>query len=91
MDDLFTNCYLSQVAASFPSYEFNGKFSELEQKIWVEQLKNVQLLLGKDFFYQHSDARIRASHGLIFLKEMTVDEFLSHARELEKSIEGITQ
>ena len=88
MDDLFTNCYLSQVDASFPSYEFNGKFSELEQKIWVEQLKNVQFLLGKDFFYQHSDPRIRASHGLIFLKEMAIEEFLSHARELEKSTEG---
>lgn len=89
MDDLFTNCYLSQVDASFPSYEYNGKFSELEQKIWVEQLKNVQLLLGKDFFYQNKDARIRASHGLIFFKEMGIDEFLSHARELEKSTEGV--
>ena len=89
MDDLFTNCYLSQVDASFPSYEFHGKFSELEQKIWVEQLKNVQFLLGKDFFYQHNDARIRASHGLIFFKEMGIDEFLSHARELEKSTEGV--
>jgi len=91
MDNLFTNCYLSQVDASFPSYELNGKFSELEQKIWVEQLKNVQFLLGKDYFYQHSDPRIRASHGLIFLKEMGIDEFLTHARELEKSIEGVVQ
>lgn len=89
MDDIFTNCYLSQVDASFPSYEFHGKFSELEERIWVDQLKNVQLLLGKDFFYQNNDPRIRASHGLIFFKEMQIDEFLTHARELEKSIEGV--
>lgn len=88
MDSIFSKCYLSQVDASFPSYELNGKFSELTQKIWVEQLKNLQLLLGKDFFYQNSNPKIRSSHGLIFLKEMTVSEFLKSARELEKSTEG---
>ncbi len=88
MDALFTNCYLSQVEASFPSYELNGKFSKVAQKIWVDQLKSIQYLLGKDYFYQNEDPRIRASHGLIFYKEMTVTEFLIQARELQDSIEG---
>jgi glucosamine-6-phosphate deaminase len=88
MDNTFTSCYLSQVDASFPSYELNGKFSALSQKIWVEQLQDMQLLLGKDFFYQNTNPKLRSSHGLIFLKEMSVDEFLKHARELEKSTEG---
>jgi glucosamine-6-phosphate deaminase len=91
MDYLFTKCYLSQVDAPFPSYELNDKFSSLAQKIWVEQLKDIQLLLGKDFFYQNDNPQIRSSHGLIFLKEMEVDEFLQYARELEKSIEGNLQ
>lgn len=89
MDNVFVNCYLSQVNASFPSYELHGKFSDLANRIWVEQLKDLQLLLGKDYFYQHNNPRIRASHGLIYYKEMTVDEFLGHARELQKSIEGM--
>lgn len=88
MDRIFENCYLSQVDASFPSYELNGKFSSLSQKIWVDQLKTVQLLLGKDYFYQNKNPKIRAAHGLIFVNEMSVDEFLVHARELEKSTEG---
>ncbi|MDZ4667547.1 MAG: glucosamine-6-phosphate isomerase [bacterium] len=88
MDGLFTNCYLSQVEASFPSYELNGKFSKVAQRIWVNQLKDLQLLLGKEFFYQNADPRVRASHGLIFYKEMTVDVFLGYARELKKSTEG---
>ena len=88
MDKIFENCYLSQVDASFPSYELNGKFSALSQRIWVDQLNAVQLLLGKDFFYQNKNPKVRAAHGLIFIKEMSVDEFLSHARELEKSTEG---
>jgi glucosamine-6-phosphate deaminase len=88
LDWSFKNCYISQVEASFPSYEFNGPFSDLSQKIWVEQFKRVQLVLGKDFFYENESPKIRATHGMIYHKEMTVSEFLKHARELEKSMEG---
>lgn len=91
MNDSFTNCYVSQVDASFPSYELNGKFSSLAQKIWVEQLSDVQLLLGKNYFYLNEDPRIRACHGLLYVKEMTVDEFLSSARELKESVEGMVE
>ncbi|MBN1597655.1 MAG: PIG-L family deacetylase [Bacteroidales bacterium] len=89
MDNAFTNSYLSQVEASFPSYQHDGKFSELTQQIWVDQLKTIQLLLGKNYFYLNDSPRIRASHGLLFFKEMKIDEFLLHARELEKSMEGM--
>ncbi len=71
-----------------PSYEHDGKFSTLAQRIWAEQLENVQYLLGKDYFYTNEDPKIRASHGLIFFKEMNVEDFLQQARELEKSMEG---
>ena len=87
-NEAFSNCYLSQVDASFPSYKLDGKFSTLAQSIWVEQLKNVQLLLGKPYFFQNSNPVLRAAHGLVFLKEMTADEFLAHADELAKSVVG---
>ncbi|GGZ30648.1 hypothetical protein GCM10007049_24380 [Echinicola pacifica] len=89
MEDSFANCYLSQVNASFPSYAHNGKFSTIAKRTWVKQLNDIQLLLGKDYFYQHDMAKVRASHGLIFFKDMNVEEFIAHARELEKSIEGM--
>ncbi len=88
MDNSFTNCYLSQVDASFPSYMLDGKFSHVAKKIWVDQLKDVQLILGKDYFYQNDSPRIRTTHGLLFFKEMSVKEFLDEAREMEKSMEG---
>jgi glucosamine-6-phosphate deaminase len=66
----------------------DGKFSDLAKNIWVEQLKDVQLILGKDYFYQNESPRIRTTHGLLFFKEMNVQEFLLQARELEKSMEG---
>lgn len=89
MEDSFANCYLSQVNASFPSYAHNGKFSTLAKRIWVDQLNDVQLLLGKNYFYQHDTAKVRSSHGLIFFREMEVNEFLAQARELEKTMEGL--
>ncbi len=89
LDSSFTDCYLSQVNASFPSYQLDGKFSELTQRVWVEQLKQIQLLLGKNFFYQHERPLVRATHGLIYFKELTVDQFLQQAAELEKSTEGV--
>jgi glucosamine-6-phosphate deaminase len=87
----FKNCYISQVDASFPSHELDGPFSDLSQQIWVEQFKRVQLILGKDFFYENESPKIRATHGMIFYKEMSLNEFLMHAHELEKSIEGDIQ
>lgn len=89
MEDSFSNCYLSQVNASFPSYSHNGKFSTVAKRVWVSQLNDIQLLLGKNYFYLHETAKVRSSHGLIFFKDMNVEEFLAHARELEKSIEGM--
>ena len=89
MEDAFTHSYLSQVDASFPSYQHDGKFSDLTKKIWVEQLQTTQLLLGKNYFYQHDSPRVRTTHGLLLFKEMSIDEFLTHARELEKSMEGV--
>lgn len=88
LNSSFKNCYISQVDASFPSPDFDGPFSELSQKIWVEQFKRVQLVLGKDFFYDNESPKLRATHGMVFYREMDCDVFLKHARELEKSIEG---
>lgn len=88
LDWSFRNCYISQVEASFPSHEHDGPFSDLSRQIWVEQYKRVQLILGKDFFYDNDSPKIRATHGMIFYKEMSVDEFLMQAHELEKNTEG---
>ena len=88
LNQSFRDCYVSQVNASFPSPEYDGPFSHLSQKVWVEQFKQVQLILGKDFFYENESPKIRGTHGMVYYKEMHLDEFLKHARELEKSVEG---
>ena len=87
MHTAFMNCFGSQSAASFPSYEHDGPFSELAQRIQVDQYKMVKTCLGKDFFLKSDHPRLRASRGMIFLKEMQLPEFFSRVRELKKMTE----
>jgi glucosamine-6-phosphate deaminase len=84
----FMNCFGSQSAASFPSYEHDGPFSELAQKIQVEQYAMVKTCLGKDFFLRHTHPRLRGARGLIFLKDMSLREFYEKVRELRKLTEA---
>jgi len=88
LNSSFNDCYISQVHASFPSYEHDGPFSDLSQKVWVDQFKQVQLVLGKDYFYEHESPKMRATHGMVFHNEMKLEEFLQHARKLEESMEA---
>ena len=83
----FSESYMTQVHASFPSYEYDGKFSDLAQKIWVQQLKKVQYVLGKNFFYENEHPLLRATHGFVFLKELSAEQFISLAKELERTME----
>ena len=46
----------------------------------------IQLVLGKNFFYENAHPLVRATHGLIFLKQMTVSEFLALAEEMKKKV-----
>jgi glucosamine-6-phosphate deaminase len=82
----FKDSYLTQFKAEFPNPDFNGPFSELAEQIWVKQYKDIQLVLGKNYFYENAHPLIRATHGLLFLKEMRVKEFLAFAEEMKEKI-----
>jgi glucosamine-6-phosphate deaminase len=84
----FMNCFGSQSAASFPSYEHDGPFSELAQKIYVDQYSMIKSCLGKEYFQKHAHPRLRAARGLIFLKDMDLNSFYQKVRELKKVTEA---
>ena len=84
----FMNCFGSQSAASFPSYEYDGPFSELAQRIQVGQYDMMKTCLGNDFFQRHTHPRLRSARGMIFLKEMNLQEFYEKVRELKKITEA---
>jgi len=84
---VFMSCYQSQKNASFPCHLHDGLFSELAQKMQVEQLNELKILLGDDFFKTHKIDKIKNAKGLVLLKKMTKDEFLSSSDDLKKKIE----
>lgn len=89
LNDAFLNAFGSQRDASFPSYEFDGPFSGLAQKIQVKQYQQMKTLLGRDHFYQNPDSRIRSTRGLLFLKVMDLDEFYERSMALRKFTENV--
>ena len=84
----FMNTYLTQKSASFPSFEYDGPFPLLAQKIQVQQYEVLKTCLGRDYFFDHPSALIRATRGFVFLKRMNPDEFINHSRELRRKAEN---
>jgi glucosamine-6-phosphate deaminase len=85
----FLHTFISQKDASFPSYEHDGPFSELAQKIQVEQYRMLKTCLGSEFFDEHPSALIRATRGMVFLQRMTLEELRGHSRQLKKTTENL--
>ncbi|MEE9117364.1 MAG: glucosamine-6-phosphate deaminase, partial [Calditrichia bacterium] len=89
LQNSFMNSFGSQAEASFPSYDHDGPFSELAQKIQVEQYQMLKRLLGRAFFYESEDSRTRSTRGVVLLKKMTMDEFFERSSEIKKTTESI--
>ncbi len=87
-ENTFMKSFGSQSNASFPSWEYDGPFHRLGQKIQVDQYKIVRSSLGKEYFLEHDSKRVRAAKGMIFLKELTLEEFYKHSIELKKATEN---
>jgi glucosamine-6-phosphate deaminase len=88
MESSFLNTFVSQKEASFPSYEHDGPFCELAQRIQVEQYHMLKTCLGREWFAEHPSPLIRCARGFVFLKEMDLEEFTASARRLRKAAEN---
>lgn len=89
LEKSFLASYITQVKAEFPNPNYNGPFSEISTNVWVKQLKDIQLILGKNYFYENNSPLIRSTHGLIFLKEMNVEEFIKISDEMKRRSESV--
>ncbi|MBC8870006.1 MAG: glucosamine-6-phosphate deaminase [Planctomycetes bacterium] len=88
MQSAFLNAFVSQRDASFPSYEHDGPFCELAQRIQVQQYQTMKTCLGREWFADHSSALIRATRGLVFLRDMGLEEFGQTAGQLRETAEA---
>jgi len=88
MHSAFRNTFVSQSRASFPSPEHDGPFSELAQRIQVDQYHKIKTCLGREWFNEHPSALVRATRGLVFLAEMALPEFYARSRALRQATEN---
>ena len=86
--NMFDTCYLSQRSADFPSYEHDGPFSELAQKVWVEQHADLCRLLGEEYFYRSTDPMLLRAYGMIYLKDMSYSEFADYMTPIRSLLEA---
>ncbi|MCX7717837.1 MAG: hypothetical protein N2111_05460 [Candidatus Sumerlaeaceae bacterium] len=82
MEACFDICFTTQRTASFPSYELDGPFSWLARKIQVKQFDQVRTMVGNDFFLNHEDHGMRAACAIVYLRDMSLEEFYSKSEEL---------
>lgn len=87
LHNMFNTCFISQRTASFPSHEFDGTFSELAQKIWVQQFNELRGILGDKFFYESSSRMLNRAYGAIYLSDMSYKEFTEYLVPLRRLLE----
>lgn len=88
LNHMFLSSFESQRNAEFPAYDIQGPFCAMSQKVQVEQYNMIETCLGYEWFHNHSSPLIRATRGLVFLREMTVPKLLEDVRALRKQAEN---
>merc|ERR1712151_19779 len=88
LNHMFLQCFESQRDAEFPAYEIQGPFCAMSQKVQVEQYGMIEQCLGYEWFHNHPSPLIRATRGLVFLREMSLQQLLEESRALRKQAEN---
>jgi len=89
LNHMFLNSFESQRDAEFPAYEIEGPFCAMSQRVQVQQYDMIETCLGYEWFHKHESPLIRATRGLVFLREMTVQQLLAESRALRQQTENI--
>jgi len=85
---MFLNSFESQREAEFPAPDIQGPFCDMSQRVQVQQYEMIKAALGYDWFHNHPSPLIRATRGLVFLREMSVAELLRESRAIRKHAEN---
>jgi len=88
LNHMFLECFESQRKAEFPAYEIQGPFCAMSQKVQVEQYGIIETCLGCEWFHNHPSPLIRATRGLVFMREMPLADLLKESRTLRQQAEN---
>ena len=68
--ELFIECFTSQKKALYPSKNGAEPFSVYAQQIQKNQYQELVVLLGKNYFDNHKDQRMRSAVGVVLFEEV---------------------
>lgn len=88
LNHMFLSAFESQRDAEFPAYEIQGPFCAMSQRVQVEQFAMIETCLGYEWFHKHPSPLVRATRGLVFLREMSLAELLQESRALRQQTEN---
>jgi glucosamine-6-phosphate deaminase len=88
LNHMFLQCFETQRNAEFPAYEIDGPFCMMSQKVHVEQYGMIETCLGYEWFHNHKSPLIRATRGLVFLRELSLQGLMDESRALRKQAEN---
>lgn len=83
----YNSCFSSQKKSVYPSPFFDGDFAALTDTVQREQLADLKLLLGADYFARNSIPEIREAAGFIFIHQMNLNDFFRRATDLQPLID----
>ncbi len=83
-DRIFKKCFMTQRDAPFPLPLYEGPFSEFSCKVQREQFSIVERLLGDNFLKSRLSEKLRKPEGAVFLRPMSLEEFLEFTETLEE-------
>jgi glucosamine-6-phosphate deaminase len=89
LNHMFLSAFESQRDAEFPAYEIQGPFCAMSQRVQVQQYDIIETCLGYEWFHTHPSPLIRATRGLVFLREMPVSELVRESRALRRQTENV--
>lgn len=89
MHDTFMSCFTTQKNASFPSPYYDGPFSAWAKQLQIEQKEMLEILLGKEWFENHKNPKVREAKGFIFIRAMEAKTFLAEVEDLKSKFENV--
>lgn len=83
----YNTCFNSQKRSTFPSPFFDGDLAALADTIQREQLAELKILLGTDYFARNPTTEIREAAGFIYLNKMNINELFRNVSDLQPLID----
>lgn len=84
---IFNSCFNTQRMSSFPSLNEHGDAIALAEKIQRDQLADLKVVLGNEYFTKNSISEIRDAVGFAFFNHFTMNDFFRRGDDLQPAID----